>query len=190
MLLFQTSSAPVSIQQCHPSPTDAFLLWQAFVDNVDSLVKIIHTPTVQSKLVQASLRPDSIEPSLEALMFAIYYAATISTQTGQASEQNQVTPLGTYRWALNQALCRAGFFQRSRDITSLQAFVIYLVRYTCTTQSWSKHSPRDGLTSFATDLCSSGQRQPMRLDTREPCNPSRHASRSTSRQDFSESFSL
>lgn len=129
MLLFQTSSAPLSIQQCHPSPTGAFRLWQAFVDNVDPLVKITHTPTVQSRLVQASLDAETIEPSFEALMFAIYYAATISSQPGEPSvvERNRARDLNTYRWALNQALCRAGFFQRSRDIVSLQAFVIYLV---------------------------------------------------------------
>lgn len=137
MLLFQTSPGPLSIQQCHPSPTGVFRLWQAFVDNVDPLVKIIHTPTVQSRLVQASLEADTIEPSFEALMFAIYYAATISSQPGGPNivERNRARDLNTYRWALNQALCRAGFFQRSRDIVSLQAFVIYLVRFHCRTSA-------------------------------------------------------
>lgn len=118
------------MQQCHPSPTDAFRLWQIFVDNVDPLIKIVHTPTLQSKLLQASVSPDAIEPSFEALMFAIYYAATITTQTIDADvwRHSRASDLATYRWALNQSLCQASFFQRSRDIVSLQAFVIYLVR--------------------------------------------------------------
>ncbi|KAF2158519.1 hypothetical protein M409DRAFT_34456, partial [Zasmidium cellare ATCC 36951] len=115
----------------HPSPTNAFRLWQTFVDNVDPLVKIVHTPTVQSRFLQAIMMPDGIEPSFEALMFAIYYAATISSQATETREvslsEHRTSELAKYRWGLNHSLAAAGFFQRSRDVVSLQAFVIYLV---------------------------------------------------------------
>nr|POE56442.1 bikaverin cluster transcription factor bik5 [Quercus suber] len=119
-----------SISGMLPAPAEAFRLWQLYVNNVDPLVKIIHAPTIQAQVLDASSHPDTLDPAFEALLFAIFYAAAISTHTpdfvSSGGEQVTADRLATYRTAVNHALVRARFVE-SQDIVTLQAFVIYLV---------------------------------------------------------------
>jgi hypothetical protein len=79
--VFGFSSILLDMQALRPPAERIVLLWQLYLENVDPLIKMIHTPSVQRKILIAS------PPALEALMFAIYYAAVISIQSPEQCEK-------------------------------------------------------------------------------------------------------
>ena len=86
--VFGFSSVLLDLRALHPPVERIFLLWQVYLDNVDPLIKMIHTPSVQRQILQASKKTADIPPALEVLMFAIYYAAVISIQGAERCEQD------------------------------------------------------------------------------------------------------
>ena len=86
--VFGFSSGSLDLQVLHPPVERIFLLWQVYLDNVDPLIKMIHTPSVQRQILQASKQIADIPPPVEALMFAIYYAAVISMQGAGRCEED------------------------------------------------------------------------------------------------------
>ena len=78
--VFGFSSLLLNLHALHPSSDRIFLLWQLYLENVDPLIKLIHTPSVQRLILQASRQLADVPPAVEALMFAIYYAAVVSMQ--------------------------------------------------------------------------------------------------------------
>jgi hypothetical protein len=70
LLLF---SNPLSthLSVLHPSPLHIFRLWQAFLDNVNPLRKIVHAPTFQCRILGVTGNITSIPQNVEAL--AILY---------------------------------------------------------------------------------------------------------------------
>lgn len=77
-------SADVDLRSLHPLPSQIPFIWQVYQENVDPILKVIHVPTM-SKLIK-SLRNnmDSLTPSTEALMFAIYFASITSLDDDEA----------------------------------------------------------------------------------------------------------
>lgn len=49
-----------------------FGLCQMYLDNVSPLLKIIRTPSLQGRIIEAASNVTNINPTLEALMFSIY----------------------------------------------------------------------------------------------------------------------
>ena len=126
---FVVGASSRSITDQHPSAIHIFQLWQVYLTNVSSLLKMTHTPTLQGRIIEASASLGKASKSLEALMFAIYLMAVTSLQDDEVLEMfNEGRPvlLKKYYLACQQALLNASFM-RNPDLTILQAYTLYLV---------------------------------------------------------------
>ncbi|KAF7156278.1 hypothetical protein CNMCM5623_009671 [Aspergillus felis] len=116
-----------SLRDYHPSISQSVALFEIFQTNVAPLVKIFHMPTLTKLFWDAVASLDALDCNMEALLFAIYYAAIIST-----TDQNQC-PLGlprhqalhTYRFAVEQAFARADLLN-TQNMILLQAAALFL----------------------------------------------------------------
>ncbi len=119
----------LSLSAFHPNPGQIFRLWQTFLDNVNPLIKVIHVPTVQQQLLEASENLEDVSKSMEALMFAIYSLAAISMSNIECESifgETKNALITRYRNATRYALIAADFITTS-DLVVLQAFVLFLV---------------------------------------------------------------
>ena len=126
--MFRLSPAQAA-PMTHPSPVTIFRLWQTFLDNVNSLIKLVHAPTVQQQLLDATSNLDQIPRNLEALMFGIYSMAIVSMTEDYCRKlfnEERITVLKRFQAGTRQALQNAEYL-RSTDIVILQAFVLLLV---------------------------------------------------------------
>lgn len=75
-----SSSAP-DLHEFRPLPSQIPFLLDVFSENVNSMLRIVHFPTV-ANIVRELRGSDmtSLTPANEALMFAIYYAAITSME--------------------------------------------------------------------------------------------------------------
>ena len=113
----------------HPKPLIIFRLWQIFLDNVNPLTKIIHAPTTQRRLLDASAHLENASKEWEALMFAIYLSAIQSMSADECKTmmgESKDILFRRYLSAAKSTLIRADFTS-SLDIVLLQAFTIYLL---------------------------------------------------------------
>jgi hypothetical protein len=126
---FVVGGSPASVTSAHPSAIQIFQLWQIYISNVNPLLKITHTPTLQALIISASANPAKIPKPLEALMFAIYFAAITSLTEDEVQStfgEDRAILLGKFHNATQQALINASFM-RSSELMVLQAFFLYLV---------------------------------------------------------------
>lgn len=126
-LLFGSSGVDVS--SLHPDPVRMFRLWQCYLECVDPLLKVTHSPTLQSRIVEAASHVDSIPPALEALMFSIYFITVMTLEPDECRAtfgSSKRDLLASYRFGCQQALTNAGFLQ-SKDRDCLTALFLYLV---------------------------------------------------------------
>lgn len=127
---FVIGGSTSSVTNLHPSGVQIFQLWQIYLENVNPLLKVTHTPTIQGSLIEAAANPSKIAKPLEALMFSIYFIAVVSMTEGEVRDTFQEDKnrlLSKYHHGTQQALINAGFM-RSPDLVVLQAYVMYLVR--------------------------------------------------------------
>ncbi|KAG8527919.1 uncharacterized protein KY384_006835 [Bacidia gigantensis] len=129
LLLFGSSRMTTSLSSLHPEPAQIFRLWQIYLDNVDPLLKVTHTPSLQGRLVEAASKVSDISPTTEALMFSIY-CTSIGSLTVEACQAMFSTPkddlLMRYQSGCRQALSNCSFL-RSSDRDSLTALYMYLI---------------------------------------------------------------
>lgn len=126
----------VSVTPVHPNPIQIFQLWQVYIDNINSLLKITHVPSIQPQMLQAASNLENAPKNIEALMFGVYLMAITSMEDSAVQSmfnesKNQL--LTRYLSATQQALINASFM-RVDDPILLQAFVLYLVRYSLQVQ--------------------------------------------------------
>jgi hypothetical protein len=117
------------VQSCHPSRWQALQLWQTFLNNVDPIIKILHVPTVQVTICTAINNPGDTENDFNALLFAIYFAATTSLSPADAVNlfgQDRSTTLARFKQGLEHSLAGANILD-SPSLRSLQAMTIYIV---------------------------------------------------------------
>ncbi|KAH8593233.1 fungal-specific transcription factor domain-containing protein [Bisporella sp. PMI_857] len=117
-----------NLQGHHPSFVVSTLLWQYYVENVDILVKILHKPTVEPIFTHATKDLENIDTGIEALIFAIYFAAVTTMSDDEClrvhkEEKNKL--LQKYQYALEQSLEQAGLMT-TQDIVVLQALVLLI----------------------------------------------------------------
>lgn len=120
--------APVT--QVHPNPIQIFQLWQVYIDNINSLLKITHVPTIQPQILQAASSLDRAPKNIEALMFGIYVMALTSMEERDVQtmfNEPKQHVLTRFLSATQQALVNVSFMKID-DAIVLQAFVLYLVR--------------------------------------------------------------
>jgi hypothetical protein len=128
-LLFGSRKSNVALSFYHPEPVQIFRLWQIYLDNVNPLLKVTHTPSLQGRIIEAASNLSSVQRNLEALMFSIY---CISVQSLDASECQAMFGsakeelLSKYQFGCQQALRNCGFL-RTEDRECLTALYLYLV---------------------------------------------------------------
>jgi len=119
----------VDLSTFQPSPAQIFKFWQVYLDNVNPLLKVTHTPSLQARLIDAISNTTTINPALEALMFSIYCISILSL-TGEQCQTMFVSSkedlLTRYRFGCQQALLNCEFL-RSSDRDCLTALYLYLV---------------------------------------------------------------
>jgi hypothetical protein len=127
--IFGLSSQNVDMLSLHPPPDQIRKYWQQYKENIDPLVKVIHVPSMEPKILEAADHLDRIPRGLEALLFAVYYGTVTSLWDDEARElfgEDKNELLARYRFGVEQALARADFLQTDEYIV-LQAFVIFLI---------------------------------------------------------------
>lgn len=119
-----------SVEEYRPSPAHAFRLWQTFLEKVNPLTKVIHVPSVQPKLVEATANPNSIPKNVDALLFSIYAMAVAAMDDRECQQQLGCAKEEAYqRFATGCriALMRIGILN-TYDLVVLQALLLYFVR--------------------------------------------------------------
>ncbi|KAH0837600.1 C6 transcription factor [Fonsecaea pedrosoi] len=127
-LLFGARGPAVNLSSLHPDPVQVFRLWQIYSDNVNPLLKVTHTPSLQGRLIEAVSDISKISPTLEALMFSIYCVAISSHATEDCQrlfECPKEDLLMRYHYACQQALLNCSFL-RTNDRDCLTALYLYL----------------------------------------------------------------
>ncbi|KAI1139875.1 hypothetical protein F5Y05DRAFT_334812 [Hypoxylon sp. FL0543] len=117
------------LHELHPEPRHIFRFWQIFVEQVHPITMIVHAPTLQQRILEASWNTSQASKSLTAIMFAIYTVAVtpMSTADCQASfGETRDILLMRYRGATVRALMAAEFLT-TRELEVLQAFVLFLL---------------------------------------------------------------
>ncbi|KAJ1323901.1 proline utilization trans-activator [Microdochium nivale] len=128
-MLFGTRVERVDLSPLHPGPAEIFRLWQTYMDNVNPLLNVTHTPTLQARIIEAAGQVASIQPVTEALMFSIYAMAVISLTPQEcqlylfSSKQDLLL---RYHFGCQQALMNCGLLKTSSRDT-LTAYYLYLV---------------------------------------------------------------
>lgn len=126
---FVIGSGLTSVTELHPPAVQIFQLWQVYLDNVNPLLKVTHTPTLQGQLIEAAANPSKIPRPLEALLFSIYFMAVVSMTDEEALDmfkEEKQRLMSRYHRGTQQALINAGFM-KSAELVVLQAFLMYLV---------------------------------------------------------------
>ncbi|KAH6970980.1 fungal-specific transcription factor domain-containing protein [Ilyonectria sp. MPI-CAGE-AT-0026] len=124
-----------------PTPVQIFKLWQIFLERVNPLTKLIHAPSLQPLVVEASNDHTSIPQNAQALLFSIYSVATISlteTESAQVLKMPKEKALLRFASGAKAAFMRAKFMEKY-DLMTLQAVVLYLLSlhgYTSRHETW------------------------------------------------------
>ncbi|CAG8260352.1 unnamed protein product [Penicillium nalgiovense] len=127
--ILSTSATKTVLTELHPSPLNIFKLWQAFLENVNPLTKIIHAPTVQQQILDAMSDLLKVSREIEALMFAIYCIALVSLQAEDVEksfEESKKALLSKCRRGAQLAFKNASLLRTSSSVV-LQAFMLYLL---------------------------------------------------------------
>jgi hypothetical protein len=129
MAMLLSDGTDGNVEDFRPSAAQAFRLWQTFLERVNPLTKVIHVPSVQPKLVEATTDPNSIPKNVEALLFSIYVMAVVALSERECQLQLGCTKEEAfYRFSTGCriALMRIGIL-KTYDLVVLQAMVLYLV---------------------------------------------------------------
>ena len=128
-LFFGARRTTVNLSTLHPDPVQIFRLWQIYLDNVNPLLKVTHTPSLQGRIIEAASNVKSINPTLEAVMFSIYCTSVLSLLGEDCRSifgSSKEDLLMRYQFGCQQALLNCGVLQCS-DRDCLTALYLYLV---------------------------------------------------------------
>ncbi|TLD27343.1 hypothetical protein PspLS_05127 [Pyricularia sp. CBS 133598] len=127
--LFGYRCSDLDLRKFHLPPSQIMFVWQVYCDNVNPVTKLLHVPSTKALLLKAKDDLGNIDPSLEALMFGIYFGAITSmdeTEVEMHFGATQAHMLQKYRYALEMALAKADFLT-STDLMTLQALVLFVM---------------------------------------------------------------
>lgn len=128
--LFGGRADQIDVSSHHPEASQIFRLWQVYLDNVDPLLKITHTPTLQARIIEAITNLKQVSPQLEVLMFGIYCIAIGSLMSDECQQllgAPREELLSQYQRSCREALVRCEFL-RSDKLDCLTGLYFYLVR--------------------------------------------------------------
>ncbi len=132
--VFSFSSTILSLRNFHPAPEQISIYWAIFKTNVDPVIKLLHLPHYEKMIFQASLDLDHVSKPIEVLIFTIYFAAVTTLSADDCIVQlglEKQAALRKYRFAVEQALARAGFLN-TQELLVLQSLLLFL---TCVRRS-------------------------------------------------------
>lgn len=118
-----------SITEQHPCYEDVTKLWNAYVQNVEPLCKVLHIPTVAKMVDTVSKQLSVASKSDECLLFVIYYFAVFSMSNADCVQEfNQPRDylMSRYRTAVHQALINASWL-KTTSMPVLQAYTLFLI---------------------------------------------------------------
>ena len=131
-LLFSPSpSVSRELGLLHPPPNHISILCELYIENCDPMFKVLHVPSLRKFVAHACSNVHGIPSGnfIEALLFAIYYAA-ITSLTGeqclQFFQDSRERLLARYRMATETALANADMLN-TKELGTLQALLIFLV---------------------------------------------------------------
>ncbi|KAF4450319.1 hypothetical protein F53441_6602 [Fusarium austroafricanum] len=126
--VFGSAEFAKALDGLNPMPSQMLFIWQAYVENVDPFIKVLHIPTVEKIIKELRGNFSSCGHNVEALLFAISLAA-IASMDEETASFNFNTPraqlLQRYQFGVEQAFARASFLT-TKDVAVLQALIIYL----------------------------------------------------------------
>ncbi|KAI0410187.1 fungal-specific transcription factor domain-containing protein [Xylaria palmicola] len=127
--IFGYSSSNIDLRSLHPLPSQMLFYWQVYMENVDPIIKLLHVPAMTKVVKELRSDMSTVTPGVEALMFAIYFAAITSMEpdevmTNFGAEKPEL--VARYRFATEQALAKANCITTS-ELVVLQAFVLFLI---------------------------------------------------------------
>ncbi|KAJ5106095.1 hypothetical protein NUU61_003442 [Penicillium alfredii] len=128
-LPFSSRKTALDLSGFHPEPVQIFRLWQMYLNNVDPLLKVTHTPSMQGRIIEAASNVANINPTFEALMFSIYSISIMSLTTDECRAMFgslKENLLSRYQLGCQQALLNCGYL-RTCDRECLTAFYLFLV---------------------------------------------------------------
>jgi len=70
-LLFGSPKTNIDISSMHPPAAQIMKLWQLYLENINPLLNVTHSPTLQVRIIDAINDIASTTLSLQALMFSI-----------------------------------------------------------------------------------------------------------------------
>jgi hypothetical protein len=127
LLLAKTSA--LHLEDDIPLPFQILRLWQVFLERINPLTKIIHTPTTEQLIISAMTNHSSISYKSRALLFAIYLVSVISLSDDETSATLSLSKdeaIQRFTKGLKTALNKINFL-RNYDMIVLQTLVLYLV---------------------------------------------------------------
>jgi len=78
-ILLASDPFPANVTPLHPSIPQIWLLWHTYLENVDPLYKILHAPSFERMLLRGIQDLQSMNPDVETLLFAVYFAGIVSS---------------------------------------------------------------------------------------------------------------
>ncbi|PVH74877.1 hypothetical protein DL98DRAFT_602819 [Cadophora sp. DSE1049] len=112
----------------HPPRACAIRLWQAYLNNVDPVIKVFHIPTIQSLVYTSINSPSDDNADGNTLLFSIYFAATASLSDLNVLTllgQDKNTALNNFKRGLEQSLAVSNLLD-TPTLLSLQAMTLYI----------------------------------------------------------------
>lgn len=100
--------------QLRPLTWQATQLWQIFVQNVNQMHKPLHIPTAQVVIYTAINELDEASPTVNCLLFNIYFAAVTSLPPDEVRHllgKEKALALNWFRLVLETSLAQANFFR-------------------------------------------------------------------------------
>lgn len=126
--LFGYRAIAHSLHPYHPPLSQAVNLFAAFSENVLPLLRIFHMPTLSTMYWEAVAAPTSLDKNIEALIFAVYYSATVSLPPEQCLGLLGLpheAAIERYRFATEQAIARADLLT-TQSVVLLQAATLFI----------------------------------------------------------------
>ncbi|KAF5662719.1 hypothetical protein FHETE_7825 [Fusarium heterosporum] len=112
-----------------PLPFQILRLWQIFLERVNPVTKMLHTPTTEQLIISAMTNHSDISNKSRALLFAIYLLSVVSLSDEEAMTTLNLRKdkaIQRFTKGLKTALSKVNFL-RNYDMEVLQALVLYLI---------------------------------------------------------------
>ncbi|KAH7632503.1 fungal-specific transcription factor domain-containing protein [Sordaria sp. MPI-SDFR-AT-0083] len=127
-LVIGPDTPTVDVMSFWPEPGLVWSLCDIFFQRVNPLMKIIHKPTLEKYVPEASSGPFGLRSNMRALFFSIFVMAVVSLDADECMKRlgyDREQALRNFSQGARLTFLRMGFLS-TNDLTTLQAFTLYL----------------------------------------------------------------